>query len=102
MTKKDAALELLGLGLTIHREATDADAAVWIYALLSVARRLDPSIEQHPRYSRLLFADTADSKQAKLRRLIEHPATPSAEREAAVSALARIRKVASDDLVALA
>lgn len=90
MTKKDAAYDLLGCALSMSGAmAGDEGVDEWVWRILYVARGLYPLIEQHPKYHEALFAD--ESRETKLRRLIEHPETPTAEREAAVAALARIR-----------
>lgn len=95
MTKKEAAFQLINLARSIHGSlAGDEGAEVWVFSLLSLARNLHPGIEQHPSYLKLLFAED-ESTQTKLRRLIEHPATPPIEREAAVAALARVRAAAN-------
>lgn len=90
MTKKQTALQLLGLALDVHRAmAGDETADIWIVRLLWLAQGLNPAIVQHPRYLEVL--SDGDSLRMKLRRLIEHPETPAGEREAAVAALARVR-----------
>ena len=101
-TKRDAAMEALMLARVIHGAmAGDEGADMWVSSLLSLARRLDPSVAYKPgKFSDLYFellTSDGESKQTKLRRLIDHPATPAAEREAAVLALDRLsttRKVA--------
>lgn len=92
MTKREAAMHLLGVARSIHREnAGDEDADVWIIQLLWIAQSLDSRITQHDAYVEVLTE--GDSRKAKLRRLIDHPATPSTEREAAVAALAKVRRL---------
>lgn len=93
-TKKDSAAELVVIARMIHQEmAGDEDADGWVQHLLTVARGLDPMIS----YGRLsdvyfeLLVSEKETTKTKLRRLIEHPGTPTIEREAAVAALARIR-----------
>lgn len=94
MTKKSAALDLLALAKTIQEGSTDEGAFFWVQWLLGTARQLDPMIHEHPYYFKLM-EDPDESRQAKLRRMIEHPDTPTAEREAAVSALARVQAARS-------
>jgi hypothetical protein len=91
VTKHDAAIQALGIAVDVDSAASDDEASGWILRLLWLAEGLDPSICSHPEYGRLAAASVSDSTRAKLRRLIEHPSTPAAEREAAVAALDRIR-----------
>lgn len=89
MTKKTAALHALGIARSIHQErAGDEEADVWIIRLLWLAADLDPAIQTHAVYAECL--GDGDSRRAKLRRLIEHPATSAVEREAAIAALGRV------------
>lgn len=89
MTKRDAAMHLLGIARSIHREmAGDDEADVWIVQLARIAQSLDERIIHHDAYVEIITG--SDSRKVKLRRLIEHPDTPTGEREAAVAALARL------------
>lgn len=91
MTKKDAALHLLGIALAMNGAmGGDEGVDVWTTSLLWIAADLDPGIVAHRRYIDAV-ADS-DAVETKLRRLIEHPGTPTGEREAAVSALDRVRR----------
>jgi hypothetical protein len=87
MTKKDAAARLLSV-VKLMRDslAGDEDADLWILLLESIAYDLDV-----PTYSRLAEYVEGPTRKVKLRRLIEHPATPQPEREAALAALGRLR-----------
>jgi hypothetical protein len=92
MTKKDVARSLLGLADSMYREdqAGEENVDEWILRVLWAAQDLDPGIARHPWYGKL-SAGLGESRLKKLRRLIEHPRTGAAEREAAVAALARVR-----------
>jgi hypothetical protein len=90
VTKKSAALDLLALAKSIHDNSTDEDRSFWVTWLLGTARGLNPMIHEHPYYMTLLV-DDVETREMKLRRLIEHPDTPTVEREAAVQALQRVR-----------
>jgi hypothetical protein len=90
MTKREAAVHALGLAMDINRRmAGDDDGDAWVVRALWIATSLDPHIANHPKFMATLMSD--DTRESKLRRLIDHPSTPPAERDAAVSALARIR-----------
>lgn len=99
-TKKEAALGLLGLALDMYR-ARDGDEHTdsFILRVLWAADSLDPQIIRHDRYSEInvgIFNGVPETREAKLRRMIEHPSTPPAEREAAVAALNRVRRAKED------
>lgn len=89
-TKRDAAGRVLYVAKLIRDQlAGDDDAELWILLLEGLAYDLDV-----PTYSRLYeYREREDpSRKVKLRRLIDHPATPQPEREAALAALARLSK----------
>lgn len=95
MVKADAAVHLLGVARSIYSaSAGDEEAEVWIMLLLWIAEGLDPKITRRRAYGEIV-SGSVDSRRAKLRRLIEHPGTPTAEREAAVAALHRITTAAA-------
>jgi hypothetical protein len=88
MTKRDAASTTYWIAKLIRDTmGDDEDANVWVLLLEGVARNLDPDRARD--YS-VLWA-SKPSKQRLLRNLIEHPDTPSHERDAAVLALHRLR-----------
>lgn len=98
-TKKEAALGLLGLALTMYRARPgDENTDLWILRVLWAADSLDPKIIHHDRYSEIVTGlyDAPLPREAKLRQLIEHPQTPTHEREAAVAALDRVRRARND------
>lgn len=91
MTKRDAAYECLGLAHAIAGAMGDDDgAAVWTMRLVWLAAALHPPIIDHPRYVAIVAGIGVDTRAAKLRRLIDHPNTPAAERDAAIAALDRV------------
>ena len=88
MTKKEAASRAFFVAHLIReRLGDDEDAAVWVLMLEYLAVDLDP---QNVRYLHAAAEEIRPTVRSKLRRLIEHPATPLHEREAAVRALARL------------
>lgn len=87
MTKREAALRLLGVARSISQaQGGEDDADVWVTLLLSIAEGLDPSVRERRTYGELVGA--GESREVKLRRLIERAGT-EAERNAASSALRR-------------
>jgi hypothetical protein len=97
-TKKDAALDLLGLAREIDLAlAGDEEADGWVLRILWLIRDLYPGIEARGGtvarvYSELLLGNgERSSRETKIRALIEHPATPGPERENAVRRLAALR-----------
>lgn len=89
MTKKDAAAHVFYVAKLIREELEgDDQAEVWITSLEALARDLDP---HNDRYRMAAAREPGVSTRVKLRRLIEHPATPAFEREAAIAALARLQ-----------
>lgn len=92
MTKKDAAFEALGLAQAIHNVLDgDEGADIWIVRLLWLAAALYPGIIGHRVYREIVLGG-GDTREAKLRRLIDHPETPAPERRAALAALGRVRR----------
>lgn len=103
-TKAEAAMQLLGLAREIERTmAGDEEADGWVLRLLWLVRDLDPgighaSISPHASrrhvgelYDRLLLRNGEhEARETKIRKLALHPATPPAERENAVRALAAL------------
>ena len=89
MTKKIAAAHVYYVAQLIReRMGGDEDADIWVLLLEGLAHDLDP---QKRRYiEEPYLREPRVARQVKLRRLIDHPATPQFEREAAVRALARV------------
>jgi len=89
-TKKDAAANVYWIAQRIREKLEgDEDADLWVMLLENLAHSLDPKTERY--ILEPFMRDPKPSVQVKLRRLIEHPATPQPEREAAINALARLR-----------
>lgn len=89
-TKKTAAMEALALARSLRNYAGgDEDIETVVLRLVWLAEGLYPQVRDHPAYGPLVLYE-GESRQVKLRRMIEHPATPATEREAAVRALARL------------
>ncbi len=97
MTKKDAARQIFGVASRLRRSAVRGDETVdfEVLFLCGLARDLDPSDRRYVEAEVEWSIDDAPSVETKLRSLIESPATPTAEREAAVLALERKRRASS-------
>ncbi len=87
-TKREAAAHVFFVAKLIRAELEgDENAQSWYLLLEHIARTLDP---KNPRYD--VYLEDGISRRVKIRRLIDHPATPECERMAAILALQRLDK----------
>ncbi len=87
-TKKDAAAQLIWLAKEMRRELSGDDQIdEWASFLDAIAYGLDRATSD-----RLMdYREVPTSRKVRLRNMIEHPATPQPEREAALAVLERMR-----------
>lgn len=72
-------------------EAGLSERVGWVFWEFAAIQRRTWASRDFEQLMRETWADLEDNREKKLKRLIEHPATPPQERNAAELALARIR-----------
>lgn len=93
MTKKDAAVQVWGVARRLRKYAQgDETIDSEVLFLLGIAEDLDPKNDRYVSDYVEWMIDDAPSVKVKLRNLIEHPETPTTERDAAVRALHRLKQ----------
>lgn len=93
-TKKEISYSVLGLAHTMWLEGERSEAMdEWILRLLWIVDDLNKDLRTHPWYKKILFEEERPRKsrmKAKLRALVDHPATPEPERDVARRMLANL------------